>query len=125
MRPKRQLPYQFVLDELESLRPRIKQAFGMTYVYLGERLLLIMRASDKLPATNGIWLYTELPHLDSLRRDFPAVPRHHFWTSGRNAWVILAASKGEFEEHAFKACELILNGDRRIGRITRGSVTRV
>src|SRR5262249_55208421 len=98
-----QLPYQFVLDELESLRPRVKRAFGLIYVYLGDRMLLLMRASDKLPSTNGIWLYTELQHLESLRREFPSVPRHHFWKSGRNAWVILSANKGDFEEQAFKA----------------------
>jgi hypothetical protein len=34
--------------------------------------------------------------------------------------VILASKLENFEEYAYTACELILRGDRRIGRVTRG-----
>ncbi|MDX6693325.1 MAG: hypothetical protein QOF02_928 [Blastocatellia bacterium] len=45
----RQSSFQFVLDELQSLRPVIKRLFGFTYVYLDERLLLSLRESSKQP----------------------------------------------------------------------------
>ncbi|HEX8071468.1 MAG TPA: hypothetical protein VF546_16040 [Pyrinomonadaceae bacterium] len=120
-------PYQFVLDELESLRPTLRQMFGFTYVYLGERLLLSLRHSARQPRFNGVWLYTEAEHIASLRREFPALPRRCFWRSKRSGsgWVIIAVESEEFEEHASKACELILRGDRRVGRATRKSRSRV
>lgn len=67
-----------------------------------------------------MWLYTTTEHVDSLAREFPNLSRRQLWRSGRNAWIVLASRLEDFEEYAFKACELILKGDRRIGRVTRG-----
>jgi len=116
---KRQSSFQFVLDELLPIRPIIRQMFGFTYVYLEEKLLLSLRESVRQPRFNGVWLYTDVEHIESLRKEFPALPRRCFWKSGKNGWVILASTLEEFEENAFKACELILRGDPRIGRVTR------
>ena len=125
---KRQTPFQFVLDELLPLRPVIRQMFGFTYVYFDEKLLLSLRDSVKQPQYNGVWLYTQAEHIESLRREFPLLPRRSFWKSGKsgNGWVILASGLEDFEEYAFKACELILRGDQRIGRVTRrGPATKL
>lgn len=118
---KRQAPFQFVLDELLPIRPVIKQMFGFTYVYLDVKLLLSLRDSVKQPQYNGVWLYTQAEHIESLRREFPQLPRRYFWKSGKSGsgWVILASKVEEFEEYALRACELILRGDQRIGRVTR------
>ena len=112
-------PFPFVLEELQSIRPRVKRAFGFTYLYLDEKLLCCLRDAEKNPATNGIWLFTTVEHVDSLAREFPELSRRYLWRSGRNAWVVLPSRLEYFEEYAFKACELMLNGDRRIGRISR------
>ena len=123
---KRQAPFQFVLDELLPLRPIIRQMFGFTYVYLDERLLLSLRESVKQPQYNGVWLYTQAEHIESLRREFPLLPRRCFWKSSKSGsgWVILSSRQEDFEEYAFKACELILRGDRRVGRVTRRAYKR-
>ena len=118
---KRRSPFGFVLDEILPMRPTLKQLFGFTYVYLGERLLLSLRESAKQPRFNGVWLYSHAEHIESLRVEFPLVPRRCFWKSGKNGWVILPSEIEDFEEYAFKACELILRGDQRVGRATRGS----
>ena len=123
---KRPSRFQFVLDELMPLRPTVRQMFGFTYVYLDEKLLLSFRDSVKQPQYNGVWFYTEAEHIDSLRKEFPQLPKRYFWKSRRSGsgWVILAAQLDEFEEYAFRACELILGGDRRIGRVTRRGLKR-
>lgn len=118
---KQQFPFPFVLDELAPIRPTIKRMFGFTSVYLEERLLCSLRDSEKQPGTNGMWLYTTTRHLESLAREFPQLPKRQLWRSGEKAWVVLASRLEIFEEYALKACELILDGDRRIGRVTRGS----
>jgi hypothetical protein len=116
---KRQDPFPFVLEELSPLRPTVKRLFGFTSVYLDEKLLCSLRDSVRQTGSNGMWLYTTTEHVESLGREFPQLPKRQLWRSGKNAWVVLASRLGEFEEYAFKACELILNGDQRIGRITR------
>src|SRR5215203_4941333 len=110
-------PFPFVLDELQPIRPRVKRAFGFTYVYLDDKLLCGLRESEKMPSTNGLWLFTTTEHVDSLGREFPDLPKRYLWRSGKKAWVILSSRLELFEEYAFKACELIVNGDRRVGRV--------
>lgn len=113
------IPFPFVIDELESLRPTIRSVFGFTHVYLEDKLLFSLRDSTTQTGSNGIWLYTTTEQADSLAREFTDLPRRQIWRSGKKAWIILASRLPEFEEHAFKACELILRGDRRIGRLSR------
>jgi hypothetical protein len=116
---KRQVPFPFVLEELVSLRPTIKSLFGSTHVYLDDKLLFSLRNSAKHSSTNGIWVYTTAEHLNSLAKEFPDLPKRQLWRSGKNGWVVLASRLAGFEEYAFKACELVLKGDQRIGRLTR------
>ncbi|HJX89120.1 MAG TPA: hypothetical protein VJ372_01420 [Pyrinomonadaceae bacterium] len=114
------IPFPFVMEELMSIRPTIKNVFGFTYIYLDDRLLCALRDSTKQLGSNGMWLFTTTAYVESLGHEFPHLSRRYLWRSGTNAWVILPSRLAEFEEYAFKACELILNGDRRIGRISRG-----
>jgi hypothetical protein len=117
---RRRVPFPFVLDELAELRPTIKSMFGFTYCYLDDRLLCSLRESAKQTGSNGMWLFTTSEHIESLAREFPNLSKRQLWRSGKNAWIVLASRLEDFEEYAFKACELILKGDRRIGRMTRG-----
>lgn len=123
---KRPYPFQFVLEELLSIRPAVRQMFGFTYIYLDEKLLLSLRESPKQPQYNGVWLYTQAEHIESLRREFPQLPRRYFWRSRKSGsgWVILASGLEDFEEYALRACELILRGDQRVGRVTRRASNR-
>jgi hypothetical protein len=121
---KRQVPFPFVLEELGSLRPTVKRMFGFTYIYLDHKLLFSLRDGVKRSGTNGIWIYTTAEHVDSLAREFPQLPKRQLWRSGKNCWVVLASRLEDFEEYAFKACELVLKGDQRIGRVTRARQVR-
>ena len=120
-------PFPFVLEELFSIRPTIKRMFGFTSIYLDDKLLCSLRDSPKQPGSNGMWLYTTTEHVDSLGQEFPQLPKRQLWRSrnGDKAWVVLASRLEDFEEYAFKACELILKGDRRIGRISRGKTNKL
>jgi hypothetical protein len=119
------LPFPFVVDELMPLRPTIKRAFGFTYLYLEDLLLCALRDSAKKPASNGMWLFTRREHVDQLGAEFPELPKRYLWRSKDNAWVVLPSKLEEFENYAFKACEMIINGDRRIGRLSRGKLARL
>ena len=118
---KKRLPFQFVLDELLAIRPDVRQVFGFTHVYLDQMLLLSLRDNPNQPRFNGVWIYTQSEYFDSLQRYFPALPKRCFWRSKKtgNGWIILPAGQEDFEEYALKACELILQADKRIGRLSR------
>jgi hypothetical protein len=120
---RKKVPFDFILDELAPIRPVVKQMFGFTYLYLAEKLLFGLREQIGRPNTNGIWIFTEAEHLDSLRREFPLLSRQYFWKSGNKGWVVLTSKNEHFEEYAYKACELALRGDRRLGRVTRGRIS--
>ena len=124
---KKREPFPFVLEELTSLRPTIKHMFGMTSIYFDDKLLCSLRDSLKQPGSNGVWLYTTREHIDSLAREFPGLSKRQLWRSRSNnkAWIILASRLENFEEYALKACELILRGDQRIGRLSRAVETGV
>ncbi len=121
--PRKRIPFPFVIDELESLRLKVRTVFGFTHVYLEDMLLFSLRDNTTQPGSNGMWLYTTTENADSLAREFTDLPQRQIWRSGKKAWIILASRLPEFEEHAFKACELILRGDQRIGRLSRRMTT--
>ncbi|MGI8919334.1 MAG: hypothetical protein ACR2H6_12110 [Pyrinomonadaceae bacterium] len=116
---RKRIPFPFVIDELESLRLTARSVFGFTHFYLDDKLLFSLRESATQPGSNGMWLYTTTEHADGLAREFSDLPRRQIWRSGKKAWIVLASRLPEFEEHAFKACELILGRDQRIGRLSR------
>lgn len=113
-------PFPFVLEELWPIRPTIKHMFGMTFIYLEDKLLCSLRDSIKQPNSNGMWLYTTKEEVDSLAREFSGLSKRQVWRSRSSdkAWIILASRLENFEEYAFRACELILRGDQRIGRVS-------
>jgi len=121
-RTKKRDPFPFIVEELSPIRPTVKHMFGFVSLYLEDKLLCSLRDAVKQPGANGMWLYTTTEDVDSLAQEFPDLPKRQLWRSrsGNKAWVILASRLENFEEYALKACELILNGDRRIGRISRG-----
>lgn len=119
------LPFAFVVDELMPLRPTIRRVFGFTYLYVGDVLVCALRDNVNKPGSNGMWLFTTRDHVDQLGAEFPELPKRYLWRSKDNAWVILPSKLEEFENYVFKACEMIINGDRRIGRLSRGKFARL
>jgi hypothetical protein len=123
MATKKKLPFQFVLDELELLDPLVKPMFGCHAVYLGEKLVLFLCDSEKWEAQKGLWLPTTPELYASLAADFstarvlaldPAQAKLN-----KSPWLLLPANVPEFEAQALHACELILQGDPRIGRLPK------
>src|ERR1700751_2286095 len=68
----RVIPYDFVFDYL----PRnvvVRPMFGMYYIYLNNKIMLILRRASKNLDMNGIWLATSKEHHPSLEHDVPAL----------------------------------------------------
>jgi len=73
MTPKRPIPFAFALEALAEADPSTRPMFGCTAVYVGERIVMILRERNSSPEDNGVWLATTTQHHASLRREFPSL----------------------------------------------------
>jgi hypothetical protein len=123
-RPKKSVPHAFVLEALERLRPRTNPMFGCLAVYVGPKIVLILR--DKPGGRdNGVWLATTREHHESLRDEFPSMRSIGVLGNGEETgWQILPAEALDFEESALRACELVIARDPRIGKVPKAKARK-
>lgn len=117
LKPRKAVPHEFVLEALAPLAPRTNPMFGCLAVYVGEKIVLILRDKRDRMADNGVWLATTEEHHESLRRDFPHMRSIGVLGKKVTGWQVLPADAPDFEEAALRACELVLAGDQRIGKV--------
>ena len=111
------VPHEFVLDAIVELSPKTRSMFGCLAVYVGEKIVLILRDKRDQTSDNGVWLATTEEHHQSLRRDFPRMRSIQILGKSVTGWQVLPADTPDFEEAALRACELIIARDPRIGKI--------
>ena len=115
--PRKAVPYEFVLDAIALLSPRTRPMFGCLAVYVGDKIVLILRDKSDASADNGVWLATTREHHESLRREFPNMRSIRVLGKEVTGWQVLPADAPDFEEAALRACELIMTMDPRIGKL--------
>ena len=91
--------------------------FGALAVYVGDKIVLILRDKGDASADNGVWLATTRDQHESLRRDFPNMRSIQMLGKEVTGWQVLPADAPDFEEAALRACELIIAMDPRIGKL--------
>lgn len=94
--------------------------FGCHAVYVDDKIVLILRNRESFPQDNGVWLATTEEHHESLRGEFPHMRSIALFESPVTGWQVLPESSADFESAVQRACELILRGDPRIGKIPKG-----
>ncbi len=115
--PKKRPPFPFVLDELAPLDPVSRAMFGAIAVYVGERIIFILRDKGPADADTGVWVAFESDQLPALRKLLPRLEGIEVFGDAVSGWKKLAASSPEFEEDVLAACALVLRGDPRIGKV--------
>ena len=91
--------------------------FGCLAVYVEEKIVLILRDKPTYPKDNGVWLATTPEHHESLRRDFPNMRSVELLGKEVTGWQVLPVDAPDFEEASLRACEFVVAGDRRIGKV--------
>ncbi len=119
VKPRKTIPYEFVLDALEQLSPRTNPMFGCLAVYVGEKIVMVLRDKRAPDADNGVWLATTPEHHASLKREFPNMRSIAVFGKPVTGWQVLPADAPDFEEAALHACELVIAGDERIGKVPK------
>ncbi len=117
------IPHQFVLEAMADLSPWTRSMFGCLALYVQDKIVLILR--DKPGDTdNGAWLATTEEHHESLRREFPTMRSIRVFRKKVTGWQVLPVEAPGFEEAALRACELIVAGDPRIGKVPKARRVR-
>jgi hypothetical protein len=115
----KRIPYSFVIEELDSIHPVIKPMFGCYSVYIGDKIILFLCEREKQPYQKGVWVATTPESFLSLAQEFSSMRSIENPKIGKSPWLMLPAAAADFEEQALRACELILSGDPRIGRVPK------
>lgn len=115
------IPFYFVLDQLLSLNPTIRHMFGCHAVYIGSKIVFILRDRKSHPEVNGVWIATGHEHHKSLKKEFPSLCSVSVLNNGKGetGWQMLQVDNDDFETSVIRACELVLHDDPRIGKVPK------
>lgn len=111
------IPHRFVLDAIAELEPRTRPMFGALAVYVGEKIVFLLRNSQKDSQANGVWVSILPEYQDGMKVEFPRARTVHILGKDIKGWCLLSPEAADFEESALRACELVLQRDRRIGKV--------
>ena len=119
------IPHEFILEALAPVSPETRLMFGCLAVYVGDKIVCALRDKrNETAADDGMWLATTIEHHASLRLDFPSMRSIGVLGKKVTGWQLLPADASDFEEAALTACEFILAGDPRIGKVPASRRTR-
>lgn len=112
------IPFDFVIEQLERLNPTIRPMFGCFALYVGEKIMVMLRNRGDHEDDNGVWIATAEEHHESLRKILPSM-RPINVLGKISKWQNIPVDSDDFEESVMKVCQLILKRDERIGAIPK------
>ena len=119
------IPFDFILDYLYPKEIIIKPMFGCFGLYMNNKIYFFLRKRDDNKELNGVWIALATPDdYRSLATEMPSINQDKILVEDKKSnskWLLLSAFDDQFESLVIKACDLILNNDKRIGKITKGS----
>jgi len=121
-KPKQKTPHEFVLEALTPLKPEVRRMFSGFGVYVGPRIVFMLRDHEKSPKDNGVWLVLSDgidPEDGGLRREFPSLRRIELLRQKIGHWLLIPSDSPSFEMEALHACDLLLRRDPRLGRVPK------
>ena len=117
VKPRKPVPHEFVLEAIATLSPRTRPMFGCLAIYVEDKIVFILRDKRDQTADNGVWLATTEEHHKSLRQEFPNMRSIKVFGKKVTGWQVLPSDAQDFEQTALHACELVLTGDPRVGKV--------
>ncbi|MBL8601184.1 MAG: hypothetical protein JNK72_04615 [Myxococcales bacterium] len=117
--PRRQtVAFAWVLDALEDLEPTVRLMFGCHAVYLGEKIVLALRARGD--DDDGVWIATTPEHHPSLAKLLPSMASIGVLSGGKGGvtgWQKLPSQGEDFEAEVERLVALVRARDPRVGKV--------
>ncbi len=120
---RKRVPHAFVLEAIAEVNPATRAMFGALAVYVAGKIIFLLRDRPADPDANGVWLAIPVTFQESLQADFPNARPVRIMGKDISGWRLLAADADDFEASALHACELVVKGDPRIGKVPKSKRT--
>jgi hypothetical protein len=117
---KQKPPHAFVVEALSALNPEARRLFSGFGIYVGDKIVLMLRDRPQFPQDNGVWIVLSEetdPRDASLRKEFPSLRKIGLLGGKIGHWLLIPGDGPRFEQEAMRACELVLQRDPRLGRV--------
>ena len=121
---KTSIAFPFILEQLYAKNPITKPMFGAHGVYVGNKIICILRSKETFTNNNGIWVASLAEYHDSLKETIPVLRRIEMFDDNAGDWLIIPVDKDDFETHANTFVDLVLHGDPRIGKVSKAKFLR-
>lgn len=119
MKIKKQIPYDFILEELTGTDYDTKPMFGCTAIYVGDKIMLILRKKEEMDEDTGLWVCIPDEYTQEMKAKYPQLKGVSFFSAEDSAWQCLHETNEDFEPLALEFCKMIKKGDPRIGRMPK------
>jgi len=111
-----ELPYDFVLKELYPFRPKIRKLLGCYALMKDKEIVMLLRDKETQLEFNGVFIATQSKHFAALQQEIHTSKMEFDLDGDENSWIFISEDLDDFEQKVKKACEMIKNGDARIGK---------
>ena len=122
-KPKRKPPHAFVIEALAPLDPEVRPMFSGFNVYIGDRLVCMLRDHPQSPRDNGPLAgavrQSRIPPIASSAASIPSLRRIELLGGMIGHWLLVPSDGPDFEKEALHACDLLLRHDPRLGRVPK------
>lgn len=88
-------------------------------MYVGEKIVLVLRDRPSVPRDNGVWIATVREHHETLRPELPSMRSITVLGEQSSGWQIIPKDADSFEDEVLHACALIRARDLRIGKVPK------
>lgn len=117
MKKQKTPPFEFILEQLQPVKPVVKPMFGCHSIYVNEKIMLVLRKKENIDSDNGVWIASSQDHHQALKKILPSLRSISIFGNGGSGWQVIPEDSGSFEEEAMTACALVLKHDPRIGKV--------
>ena len=118
------IPFDFIIDFLNPKEVVIKPMFGCYSLYINNKICFFLRNREDKIELNGVWVAVATPDdYQSLAKELPSINQDKKLIEDKksnNKWLLLSTFDDQFESLVNNACDLVINNDKRIGKITKG-----
>jgi hypothetical protein len=110
------IPYNFILQSLYPVRPKVVKMLGGYALYQEKRMLFFLRERNTELEFNGVFVATQPQFYVELQKEIHHSKMEFDLDGSKDSWIFISEDLDDFEDKVKKACELVKKDDVRIGK---------
>ncbi len=110
------IPFNFILQLVYPVRPKVVKMLGGYALYQNKRLLFFLRERSTEIEFNGVFVATQPQFYVELQKEIHHSKMEFDLDGSKDSWIFISEDLDDFQDKVLKACELVKKGDMRIGK---------